>query len=249
MTLGAVALAGIEDGYGGDPTVPLQFAFEDIVPPPRHDRGYDIEVGVRVRSVSVPKGFLDRRYFDEEDPNYAYFEPRPRLSGIAIGLETVVKSNGSNGLFYVEYIDSATPGGYWDDREDPADHLDGDYISPSAGLGIIAAGANYAYEVHLLQCRKTGGRFGLSILAGGGLGLGVLGGRLDSWGPDNNGNPGYKRYLDGEAPDGDLGFPRVVPMIDVSGGTRLTFGDRVALRFEGGLHTAVFYGTSLGVVF
>lgn len=249
MVAAAPAWAGLEDGYGTDPTEPLQFAFEDIVPAPKHDRKYDMEVSIRVRSVTIPKSVLDIWYFDQEDDDWAYFEPRPRIAGTAMGLEFVVKGDSANGIFYAEYLDSAMNDGYWDDIEEPADHIDGDYLSPSKGLGIVAFGSDYAYEAHIIQVDDTDGRFGLSFLVGGGLGLGVLAGRLDRWGPDDQGNPAYKRYLDQLPPDSDKQIPRVYPMVDVNTGLRFNFGDRAVLRLEGGLHTLLYYGTSLGVMF
>jgi hypothetical protein len=237
-----------DDGYGTDPTEPFSYAFESIAPLPEGDRGFDIEVGVRLRSVSIPASLLDIWYFDADDPDWAWTDPRPRIRGPAFGLETVIKNHNSNGFFYVEFVDSEMPGGYWDDVEEPADHLDGDFLVPSKGTSMVAFGANYAYEAHLLPIEKTEGRFGLSFLAGGGIGMGVLMGRLDTWSPDGDGNPAYKRWLDGLPPDSDKRVPRVYPMVDITGGLRFNLGDRVMVRAEGGLHTMLYYGTSLGVV-
>ncbi len=239
----------LEDGYGGDPTDPLDYALEGIAPTPTHDRTFDMEVNFRVRSVSVPKSVLDVWYYDADDADWAYFEPRPHLAGTAIGLEYVVKNESANGIFYAEFVDSAMSNGYWDDIEEPANHLDGDYLSPSRGMGLVAFGANYAYEAHLVRIEDTEGQLGLSFLIGGGLGLGVLAGRLDRWGPDNNGNPAYKRFLDGVAPDSDKAVPRVYPMVDVNAGLRFNLGNRAVIRLEGGLHTLLYYGTSVGVMF
>lgn len=238
-----------DDGYGSGPTVPLNYPFEAIAPTPTHDRKFDLELGIRVRSVSVPRSMLDVWFFDADDDNWAYIESRPRIRGTALGLEFGVSGDTGNGLFYAEFLDSGMTDGYWDDIEEPANHLDGDYLAPSSAFGIVAFGANYAYEVHLLRVERTQGRLGVSFLVGGGLGLGILAGRLDRWGPDTQGNPSYKRYLDGLPPDSGKEVPRIYPMVDLNTGIRLNFGDRVALRLEGGVHTLLYYGTSLGVTF
>jgi hypothetical protein len=241
--------AAFDDGYGQDPTKPLNYAFDGIAAPPAHDRKFDMGVGFRVRGVSVPRSVLDIWYYDKDDPDWAYIKERPRLLGHAIGLEYWLRGNAANGIFYTEFIDSHMPDGYWDDIEEPPDHLDGDYLSPSRGMGLVAFGADYAYEAHIVKNEMTDDRFALSFLVGGGLGLGALVGRLDRWGPDDNGNPSYKRYLDGLPPDDDKQVPRVYPMVDVNTGLSFDFGDRVNWRLEGGLHTLLYYGTSIGVSF
>ncbi len=243
------AAATFDDGYGDDPTKPLSYPFEKAAPLPDHDRKFDMEMGIRLRQVSVPRSVLDVWYFDQDDPNWAYIAPRPVILGTAVGLEYLLSGNSANAIFYTEWIDSAMKDGYWDDIEEPADHMDGDYLDPSRGMGMVAFGADYAYEAHLVTTDQTDGRFGLGFMVGGGLGMGVLVGRLDRWGPDDIGNPAYKRYLDGLPPDEDKSVPRVFPMVDVNTGLRFRFGDRVSWRLEGGLHTLLFYGTSVGVTF
>lgn len=238
-----------DDGYGGNPRTPLTYPFSSIAPIPTHDRKYDMLVGVRVRSVSVPRSILDVWFFDADDPEWAYIEPRPKVRGTALGLEYGLRGKTGNGTFYAEYVDAGVGDGYWDDIESPADHLDGDYLAPSAALGIIAFGADYAYEAHLFRTSQTDGRLGMSLLVGGGVGLGVLAGRLDRWGGDAQGNPSYKRYLDGLPPDDGKDVPRVYPMVDVEAGLRFDFGSRVMLEFDGGLHTMLYYGSSVAVAF
>lgn len=242
------ATGKLDDGYGDNPKTPLEYPFESIAPTPTHDRKFDMLFGVRVRAVSVPRGMLDLWFFDDDDPEWAYIEPRPKIRGTALGLEYGLRGKTGNGNFYVEFVDAAVSPGYWDDVESPANHLDGDFLAPSAGLGLVGFGADYAYEGHLLRTAQTGGRFGISLLVGGGLGLGVLAGDLDRWGSDRQGNPSYKRYLDGLPPDSGKDLPRVYPMVDIDAGVRFDFGDRVMLRIDGGLHTLLYYGTSIAVM-
>lgn len=252
VAAGALAAEPFPDGYGGDPRTPLQYPLERVAPTPTHDRKFEMEVGVRVRNVSLPSSLMDIWYFDDDDPDWAWIEGRPKVAGTAMGLEAnVVGASGSNGIFWAEYVDSRMKAGYWDDLEDEGavDHLDGAWIAPSSGTGLVAFGSDYAYEGKILSSAQTGGRFGMGVMVGGGLGLGILTGRLDAWFPDDAGNPSYKRFLDGLPPDDDQGIPRVYPMVDVNGGLRFTFGDRVSWRLEGGLHTMLYYGTALAVRF
>jgi len=237
----------LDDGYGGKPTEPLEFAFERITPTPRDNRSLEMEVGIRVRSMTIPRSILDTWYRDQDDPEWAWVEGRPKEGGLALGLEYVIKENNQNGIFYVEYVDSAVDDGYWDDTDES--YVDGDYLRPSKGLGMIGLGANYAYEGHLVTLDDTGGRLGISLLVGGGLGVGVLAGRLDRWVYDDQGNPSYKRFLDGEEPDSTTGIPRVLPLVDVNTGVRFNVGDRAVFRVEGGVHTMLYWGVTGGVTF
>lgn len=225
------------------------YTFDGVAPTKLTRREFAMEFNFRGRMVSIPRGVLDSWYFDDSDENWAYIEGRPRVWGYGLGMELVVKSKTANGIFYAEFVDSEMKAGYWDDVEEPPDHLDGDFLSPSPGVGLVAVGANYAYEAHIIETSDTMGRFGLSFLVGGGLGLGVLTGVIDRWGPDDDGNPSYKRYLDGVEPDSDKQLPRVFPMVDLNTGLRFNFGDRVVVRVEGGLHTMLYYGTTAGVMF
>jgi hypothetical protein len=225
------------------------YTFDGVSQKIRNERAYQMEFNFRGRWVTVPKSILDVWYYDIGDENWAYIDRRPRIKGYALGVEFVVKGDSANGIFYAEFMDSEMETGYWDDVEEPPDHLDGDFLAPSAGLGLIAFGADYAYEAHLISPRDTQGRFGLSYLIGGGLGMGIMTGRLDRWGPDEDGNPSYKRYLDGDDPDENKDLPRVYPIVDVNTGIRINLGNRLVWRIEGGLHTLLYYGMSAGVTF
>jgi hypothetical protein len=223
---------------------------EETEGPSENRRNYLMEVGVRARSMSIPNSLMDSWFFDARDEGWAWLEDRPSIRGTAVGLEFVVKGETANGIFYFEYVDSATAEGYWDDKErsgDP-DHLDGDYILPHPGVGLVTLGADYAYEAHIVRTEQTDGYLGLSYLVGGGLGVGGLLGQVDRWGPDLNGNPAYKLYLDGVEP-ADKKIPRVYPMVDINMALRFNFGDRAVLRIEGGIHTLLYWGGTLGIMF
>ena len=78
----------------------------------------------------------------------------------------------------IEYIDVLLDGGYWDDIEEPADHLDGIYLEPDEWLGAATFGANYAFAAPLIHAERTGHALGWSWLFGVGGGLGVVTGEL-----------------------------------------------------------------------
>jgi len=225
------------------------YEFDGVAKKIRSERAYQMEFNFRGRWVTVPRSILDVWYYDSDDDDWAYIERRPRIKGYALGVEFVVKGDSANGFFFAEFMDSEMETGYWDDVEEPPDHLDGDFLAPSAGLGLIAFGADYAYEAHLIRPSDTQGRFGLSYLIGGGLGMGIMTGKLDRWGPDDDGNPSYKLFLDGADPVDNKDLPRVYPIVDVNTGLRVNLGNRMVFRFEGGLHTLLYYGMTAGVMF
>jgi hypothetical protein len=227
-------------------------------PPAAAQRNYKMEVGFRGRMVSVPSSILDIWYFDSDAPEWALpGEDRPRIRGYAAGVEFVVKGDTANGLFYFEYIKSTMGAGYWDDVEGDHEPRDGEYLVPSDNLGLIVLGANYAYEAHLVESSRTGGKFGWSLLVGGGLGIAFRTGSVDRWVADGTpeesdlSDPAYKLYYEGAPPYSEKANvpPSVLPMVDINGGMRFTFGDRVVVRVEGGLHTLVYYGASVGLMF
>ena len=210
-----------------------------------------MEVGFRGRAVSLPKAVMSIWYHDEGDDGWPLAgEGRPPIGGWSLGLEFVVKNDSANGIFYFDYIDSTMPGGYWDDREQDEDtnFFDGEWIQPTDNLGLVAFGANYAYEIHLVTTAKTNGYFGLSMLFGGGAGLGILIGDIDSW-ESRDGKPAYQLYDEGDTPDGDTSIPRVYPMIDLNASLRFNIADRAVIRLEGGLHSMLYWGASVGVMF
>ena len=218
-------------------------------------RGYDMEVSFRTRMVSIPNSLLNIWFFPSDHEDWAATgHVRPKVNGYSLGLEFVVKGETANGIFWFDYIDSLMGEGYWDDVEEEVGfphgfHYDGDYLVPSKNLGLVSFGADYAYEVHIVRTEDTNGKFGMSFLVGGGLGVAFMVGEVRRWGPDAAGTPSYVRYDAGLADDGPKDMPRVYPMVDINASLRFNFVDRVVLRIEGGLHTLVYYGATLGVMF
>ncbi len=233
-----------------DAAVPEALDIDLIADPEGKSRDYDMEISFRGRMMGVPSTILDIWYYNEDDPSWGDSRDRPDIDAYSLGIEFVIKGESANGIFYMEYVKSRMKEGYWDDREEPADPLDGDFLRPSNNLGMAVFGANYAYEAHFVRTSQTNGAFGLSFLVGGGLGLGVLFGDLERWGPGDTGTPANVRFDLGEEADGNKdGIPPVLPMVDINAGLRFNFGDRFVLRFEGGLHTMLYYGATAGIMF
>ncbi|MCO4744455.1 MAG: hypothetical protein KC912_06700 [Proteobacteria bacterium] len=238
----------------GEPLAP-QFAEGEAEPASTTDdmlprRGYFMEIGFRSRYVTVPDSILDIWYFNENDDGWALpNEKRPDLQGYSLGLEYVVKGESANGFFYFEYINSLMKQGYWDDVEEPPSHTDGDYLVPTDGLGLLSFGADYAYELHFVRTAQTNGQFGMSFLVGGGLGMAIMLGHLDRWGPEGQ-LAAYQRYqANPDTPDEIKRIPKVFPMVDLNASLRFNFGDRVVFRVEGGLHDLLYVGGALGLMF
>jgi hypothetical protein len=223
---------------------------EERAPKVRKERKMQMEVGFRLRRLSVPQGLLDIWYHDADTEGWPLpGEDRPHINGWAYGIEWGFKDNHTNGFLWVDWIDNSMVPGYWDDREEPADTEDGDYIVPAGNLGILAFGGDYGYEIDMVRLNQTKGIFGMSFLVGGGLGLGLLVGPLDEWSQGEDGTPAYVLYENGEPAQTEKKVPRVYPMVDVNLGLRFNFGDRIQLRLEGGIHTLLYYGGAVSVRF
>lgn len=222
---------------------------EEAEAPPKEPLVF--ELGLRARSMSVPNGIMNIFFYNDQAEGWPLpDEDRPSIQGIAYGLEFVVIEKRSNHFVWVEWIDSTMEAGYWDDVEVPADHDDGRYIVPSNNFGLIAFGYDFGHEVTLLPTTMTNGIFGMSFLVGGGIGLGAILGQLEVWEQGGFTDPAYLRYIEGEPSDGPLDLPSPVwPLIDFNIGLRFNFGDVATLRFEGGLHTMLYFGGSLGIRF
>lgn len=208
------------------------------------------EVGLRTRRISLPRDFLDFQFTDQDSDGWPIDTDRPYINGFAYGMEFVIQSEKTAGIIWFSYWDSNMPEGYWDEVEDPPDYADGDWLRPTPNLGLITFGGDYAYAVPMVKLSQTRQAFGMDFMVGGGLGLGLMVGQLDRWIPSDSGEPAYVLVEQGEPPsDNPKKIPRVWPIVDVNLGFRFNFGDRVTLRLEGGLHTLLYYGGSLGFRF
>jgi hypothetical protein len=211
-------------------------------------RPFTQEVNIRGGWATVPSSVLDIWYFDGDD-NGGTHEDRPRVHAYAIGIEYVIRNDEANGIFYFEYMPSLLGDGYWDDREDPPDYDDGDYVTADH-LALFNIGANYGFEVKIQPW--------FSLLFGGGLGLGIRTGEINKWDSkivknENGGETRLRSWENHEQnpdnPDGTYDIPRVLPIIDIQAGVRFTISEQANIRIYGGLHDLIFIGVSTGVVF
>ena len=145
--------------------------------------------------------------------------------------------------------------GYWDDYEEPAVHIDGDWLRADK-LGGVAVGANFGHEVAVTSNTKDSW---LGLRIGGGLGLLVPTGRIEQWHPGANisTEPTNNCMPDSIAadrqkscdPDEELRVPPVLPVVDMDLGWRMHFGPNILWRIDMGLHDMVYLGTGFGAVF
>lgn len=213
-----------------------------------------MEVNLRSRYLNVPNGIMDTWYFDKGDEGVNYPYERPKIRLYSVGIEYVLKPRPSNWIFYYDYTGSLMGEGYWDDVEEPAQHDDGDWINPK-NFGMHSLGVNYATEIPVTPVTND---VWLSLLFGGGLGIGFVTGELEQWHPGSNPDnteldclpdaPSYERK-EQCAPDGEKRFPSVLPIVDLSGSARVNFADKASVRIDFGVHDMFFVGGAVGGVF
>ena len=213
----------------------------------------DMGVNVRYRYMFLPKTILDTWYFDSDDPGAMNFD-RPKISAHVVGMEYAFETAPTSILLYGEYWKVNMEEGYWDDYEDPPVHTDGDWLRANK-LGAAALGANFGHEVAVTSNAKESW---LGLRLGGGVGLLVPTGRVDTWHPGanisteptNNCQPDGLAY-DRQAacdPDEELRIPPVLPVVDMDLALRMHFGPNILWRIDGGLHDMVYFGTAFGAV-
>ena len=214
-----------------------------------------MEANFRGRYLLVPKAFMSPFFFDPETDSGANPYDLPRIQAFAVGAEYVLKMDPLNWIFYYEYFGNKTAEGYWDDREEPPQHDDGDWVRPNR-FGMHALGFNIANEVPLSDKAND---VWVSFLIGGGLGAGLVVGELESWHPGSNESatanadcaddgPAYQRKeLCPDAPDDSKAIPAVLPIVDLSASFRINFAERASLRLEFGIHDLLYFGGAVGV--
>ena len=214
-----------------EPTESTSDADSAVTSRDSNERSTNMEVGLRLRSMSIPKAILDIWFFDDDAPGWAYSEPRPNVTALAYGMEFAIKNDGAMGVFYFDYIDSNMEPGYWDDQDDPPDHLDGDFLKPENNFGFAALGADYYQDIPILKSDKTNEPSPCTF-----------GGRR----PRTRHADGRHRTLAGNrhrllglraVSRRELGrrkeLPQFIPLLDVNAGLRFAFGDRASIRLEG----------------
>lgn len=239
------------------PTTEAAAPVEAAVPAPSvaDDTATPIGVNVRYRNMFVPRNIIDIWYFDESEPGARSELPRTNIGADVFGLELALEPAPASFLFYAEYWKVRMEGSYWDDREDPPNHNDGDWLTPEK-LGIVALGADFGHEMPLSSETKP---FWLGLRLGGGLGLAIPTGRIDQWhiGRDFSTESTNACMPQGAAwerkdqcdPDEQLGLPPVAPVLDLDFALRLHLGESGLLRIDTGLHNMVYFGVAGGAVF
>jgi hypothetical protein len=218
-------------------------------------------VGARFRTGFVPNGVMDIWYFNSDDEGALPLE-RPSPAALMYGLEytlAVQEKGGPSVQFYVERIDINMEEGYWDDKESPADHTDGDWLQPNKAFGAWGFGVDYVQEVPLSETAQP---VWVSLNFGGGVGFGVSTGEVKVWKAQLNDDvvdPNCpSNDTDALSPeragvcvnDGLLKVPGIVPIVDIVTGPEVHFGDHVSVRLDLGWHLLALYGgLAAGAVF
>jgi hypothetical protein len=211
--------------------------------------------GLRYRHGWLPGGILNTWFFDSGDEGVEY--DRPSVSADVFGLEyglAIEPGGGPSFLFWIERMPFHMAEGYWDDKESPADHDDGDWLSPEKGLGMWTFGASYLHEVPITSDTKP---VWVSFHAGGGLGLGVASGGITIW------HPGFHEDVEDTsclpeatapqrystcAPDGTVDLPKIVPILDLTIGPKVHLTEHAMVRLDLGLHDVPYAGIAAGGV-
>lgn len=210
-------------------------------------------VGIEYRHAWIPAGILDLFFFDSNDEGALPFD-RPAVASNSFGLNYRIAKDpgGGPGLeLYLERQGYAMQAGYWDDRDNPVDHIDGDWLSPTK-LGSWNLGASYVHEHPLFNADRD---VWVGLAVGGGLGVAIRSGRIALWhhgrhedtidpgcGSDD---PATGRYLVCVS-DGDLGLPGALPILDLLIGPRVHITEHAMVGVEFGLHNLVYLGLSGG---
>lgn len=206
---------------------------------------------LRYRRLSVPDGILDSWYFNAGDEGAT--EQRPSIRASVVGVEFALEPQPTNFIFYFEYIKSGMEAGYWDDIESPPNHFDGDWIEPE-GLGVFAFGANLAHEVPLWSQDAP---VWMGLMFGGGMGLGFAKGHLNQWKPGMvqgeiiECQPGAPATIRKDLcdPDATPGIWPIVPILDLTISPRFHIMEYGSLRFDFGIHNALYWGFAAGSTF
>lgn len=237
--LAAMALAGAQEAPTGA---------QAAEPAPR----MRYEVGFRARYVTIPSGTLDAWFTDVSTPGWPVDGDRPTPSAVAYGIEFLFGPKRSSGRIYLEVMQSLMPEGLWDDTDEPAnDFRDAEWIRPAPFFGAVILGFNGEHAVPIVRLDQTQGKVTLDFVVGGGLGIAILVGSLETWQYSyDTGRTAWEQLEVGDPPAGyvDLKSP-VWPVPDLNLGFKLGFVDRAWIRFEGGLHGGLFGGGSVGARF
>jgi hypothetical protein len=219
----------------------------------RADDGPKHSFAVRFRQGSVPRAIIDQFYFDADElpPELNYVRPdiNTRVFGLDYTLHLLKDDVGLQ--FWGERFGVPMEEGFWDDREDPADHSDGQWFDPT-DLGAWSGGANFVYNVPIVTTVQG---FELKLSMGAGLGLGAVTGQADVWKNGASSEVTSGCLTDDPAPerrdtcpsDGQVALPGVIPFLDVTIGPRIRLFDKLLVRGDFGFHDSLYWGVAAGV--
>jgi hypothetical protein len=206
--------------------------------------------GLRYRHGSVPNVILNSYYFADSQ-GYT----RPKVGANVFGLEYTLGLPGSaNFTFWAERISVPLDPGYWDDKEKPPEPIsndDGDWIEAD-GLGADVIGANYAYDIPIVD---TDAPVRVSLGIGGGIGVGPTTGAARKWHPGYNPENVDPTCLPTSlAPDraqscpsdGEINVPKVAPVVDLSLSPKVVIAEHVMVRIDLGVHDFLYWGLAAG---
>ena len=152
------------------------------------------------------------------------------------------------GVFYFDYIDSNMEPGYWDDQDDPPDHLDGDFLKPENNFGFAALGADYYQDIPILKSDKTNGAFALHFWWEAASDS-ACGQATSNTGRQQTPVTRATSSISTESPRLAQRTSPIHPPPRRKRGAAFAFGDRASIRLEGGLHSMIYWGASAGVMF
>ena len=210
-----------------------------------------MEAGLRGRYLTLPDAWMNPWLVEESPSGFA----RPQVNAWITGAEFTLNNPDARWTFYLERTGLRIDEGYWDDVDEPADPNDGHWVKPEGLLGLVTLGANVGQQWAITDKEKD---VWLGFVLNGGLGAGILTGKLTRWtaGANLSSDPVLDedclpnstadlRYTEcGD--DGEEPIPPVLPLIDLNLGFNLNITEHAYFRIEGGLHTFVYGGIAAG---
>ncbi len=239
--LGAMVPSAAAQGSGNDAPVTFEDASDDN----------DYQIVGRFRTVGVPN-FLLGAFYDEHSANW-----RDGETNFGYGLEFVWRKVGAFEMSAaVEYADLAMPKEMW--LEAGKDAEKADLVEFNLGLASLVFSGYYYWDVTHWFAPYVGGGLGAAMVLGDvtkfnpqddcrasiGSGGGPGGGFGGEECRNDDGN-----FDDGEFEPGEVEdrIPTVIPMVNITTGTRFNIGEHGVVKMEFGFYNYLYGGLSAGV--
>ncbi len=209
-------------------------------------------ITARMRAVTVPN-FILGIFWDEHSSHWS--EGQRNLS---YGGEFVWRRGADFELgVAVDYADLSMPQAFWLDSGESAQSAD--WTEVDMQILSVVFSAYWFWDVQPW----------FTPFLGGGIGPGFILGEIVRYQPDRNsacyGNLGGAQFAppecfrpDGQpdedainfdSPDVEDRVPPVVPMVNLTAGTRFNLGDHFVFKLEAGLYTYLYAGAAIGAQF